>query len=149
MRSALLILSFVACSSSSVPPSAARSASIAQFVPVGTTSIAAWRPTEFPQLALIDRMTQEMFVCWRRLEERLVVGYQVFMAPGSSFSILEGDLPRNEVEKCVDDVLIDNNLSTNDVHRDGELSVFETKFGTVYAAWRGQYIVLGSRDAVT
>lgn len=149
MRSALLILSLVACSSSSLPPSAAPSASIAQFVPVGTTSVAAWRPTDFPQLAFFDRANQETFVCWRGLEERLAVGYQVFIAPGSSFSILEGDLPRNEVEKCVDDVLLYNQLSTNDVHRDGELTVFETTFGTVYAAWRGRYIVFGARDAVT
>lgn len=122
--------------------------SIAPFVPETTTSVAAWRPTEFPHITLLDR-APDMLVCWRRLEEKLAVAYQVFWAPGTSFTILEGDLPRGELEKCVGEVLMYNQLSTADVHRDGELTVFATKLATVYAAWRGPYVILGSREAVT
>ena len=151
MRSAFLMVGLAACSSSA--PSSSLSPppppSIAQFLPATTTSVAAWRPTDIPVLSFLDSANPEMFECWRALEEKLVVGYQVFSRPGASFTILEGDLPRSDVENCVGEALLYNQLSTGEVHRDGDLTVVETKLGTVYAAWRGRYVVVGSRNDVT
>jgi hypothetical protein len=150
VRALLLTVALVACSARSTETTPAPRPSLAQFVPTDATAVSAWRPTVFPVLFMLDDVNPEMLTCWRGLEDRIVAAYQVFTPPGSSFAVLEGDLPRVEVEKCVDDSLFFQKLSTSEAHhRDGELTVFETTLGAIYTAWRGRFVVVGSHDGVT
>lgn len=110
------------------------------------TSLVAWRPTDFPVLAMLDH-APTMFRCWRELEARVVVAYQVYV-PGGSYVELVGDLPRTKVAPCVEEMLTDARLLADDIAADGELAVVATKLGTVYAAWRDHTIVVGRRDDV-
>ena len=68
--------------------------------------------------------------------------------PPSSYAIIAGDLPREQVEACAGEQLAVNGLLDRDLTRDGELTVVPTTAGTVYAAWRGDHVVLGRRDDV-
>lgn len=82
--------------------------------------------------------------CWSSLEHRVKAGYQVSL-PVSSYFLLEGELPQAEVEDCVRSA---TNRLVTPAH-EGDLVAFSTPSGTVYAAWRGAYVVLGNRDQVT
>jgi hypothetical protein len=111
----------------------------------------ATRPSGLAMLTVVESGLQDLTACWRALEEKIDVGYQIFFAPAQgSFLVLEGDLPRAEVERCAEATLVYNRLLIEDeLAHEGDLTVARTHLGTVYAAWRGRFVVLGSRDRVT
>ncbi len=83
-------------------------------------------------------------VCWQELERAVTAGYQVSLPVGSYF-ILEGNLREEDVTQCVAGAT--RGLITG--RRDGALVVFATpSSGSVFAAWRGKYIVLGNGGQV-
>jgi len=112
------------------------------------TTVSAWRPTEFPFLTTIEGTVTDLFRCWRELEEKVEIAYQVFAPPGGSYVILVGDLPRQRVEACAEEMLLDNRVLEDELRHDGELTIATTGLGEVYAAWRDRYVVLGTRDHV-
>jgi hypothetical protein len=152
MRGWLVPIALAACSKAPPP------ASIGQLVVPQATSIVAWRPTELPFLTALDMATDSfVFECWRGLEDKLDIAYQVWTLQ-SSYVILVGDLPRATVESCARDALLFNHLGGDftehvdpnglSVTRDGDLTVVTTKAGTVYAAWQDNRVVLGRRADV-
>lgn len=150
IRSLMVLLA--ACSSSApakepLSGSATPHSSVADFVPSDAQSFIAWRPPEFPYLSIADS-SPDMFACWRALEERITGAYQIVTSPKHSLAVLEGDLPREQVERCVERAYLYSRIATGELRRDGELSALDTKLGTVYAAWRGHAIVFGNRESV-
>lgn len=140
MRVALLLLGLAACSKATHMPA------IGQLVVEDATALATWRPTEFPYFAFLDA-DPDMLTCWRALEKKLAVAYQVYV-PSGSYVILVGDLPRAKVESCVNEALLFSRMLDDDLGHDGELSVAKTPAGTVYAGWQDRRIVLGRRTDV-
>lgn len=121
MRVLSIAIVLAACSSKShppPPPSAAPTASLAQLVPDDATTVAAWRPMDLPILSMIDAQP-EMYRCWRELEQKIEVAYQVFTADKSSFVILAGDLPRARVQPCAEAALTYSRLLTEDFREQG------------------------------
>ncbi len=140
MRALSLLIVFAACSKPKPP-------TIAQLIVEDATAISAWRPTDFAVLTMLDT-PPEMLECWRALEQKLQIAYQVFVPSGSSYVILDGDLPRQRVESCASEALLYSNLLAGDISHDGDLTVVPTRAGTVYVTWRGRRVVLGRRSDV-
>lgn len=150
IRLAAFALLLTACSAPSSPRPAAPVSEhpVAVLVPPDATSVVAWEPTELPTLAMLDQ-PPDTLACWPALEQRLEATYQIFLPPADSFTILVGDLPRAETERCVADTLLFHDLAGEDsVAREGELTVIGAKFGKVYAGWRGRFVVVGRREVV-
>lgn len=144
MRALLVLPLVLACSKASP---AASPTTVGQLIVPEATGMGVFRPNAFPVLGLLDSDGFDMRKCWRELEEKLTATYQVFVSP-SSYAIIVGDLPRKNVEDCVESQLAFNRLLEDDIGHDGELTVVKTKFGTVYAAWRGEHVIIGARDHV-
>lgn len=144
---ALLALSVLAACSKAGAPAQPAPTSVSGLVVPDATGLAAFRPTEFPFLNLLDGVDDlATLACWRALEEKLVATYAVYVG-ASSYAIVSGDLPREKVEACVEEQL--GHLAMfQRRQRDGELTIVDTAMGTVYAAWRGDHVVLGTRDDV-
>jgi hypothetical protein len=81
--------------------------------------------------------------CWTQLEQRVTAGYQVAVAQ-DSYMVIEGNLPEAEITSCV------TTASRGDIkfRKDGDLVEITTLVGVAHAAWRGRYVVVGSRDLV-
>lgn len=146
MRSLLVVTILAACSSSSRP--ARPAAGLVLFVPDNAMGIAAWRPRDLPILSIIDR-PPEMFRCWRALEQKIEVAYQVFTADKSSFVVLAGDLPRAEVQPCLENAFIYSRLLKDDLRDEGGQLVIDTQVGRVDAGWRDGFVVIGRPADVT
>jgi hypothetical protein len=131
---------------------AASALSIAQFVPSNAAGVIASNPRVFIPLLHLDLAIKEMNECWRSIEDKIGVAYQVFFrSPDRSFVVLEGELLRTGVEQCVLSTLLYNRLLEDEegLVRDGELTVVKTVLGTVYAGWRGSFVVIGGKQDVT
>ncbi len=82
--------------------------------------------------------------CWTELVKRVNTGYQMSLAKGSAYFVIEGELAPNEVMSCL------NSASHGDftTKQEGDLYTVTTPIGTVYASWRRPYVVIGNRDQV-
>lgn len=82
--------------------------------------------------------------CFGTLRDKMAWGYQLH-AGDSSYFIIEGDLPRPEVAACARRAF----LLPVTAKDEGDTVVF-TYGGTdeIHAAWRGRYVVIGSREQV-
>jgi len=90
--------------------------------------------------------------CWTKLTDAIGAAYQLEISPVRtsyrSYYLIEGALPRDEVEACLKAAFAD--LSPVTAERDGELGVFHLGADvTVYAAWRGSIVIAGSKELVT
>ena len=89
--------------------------------------------------------------CWTALEAKLVAGYQLWVpnvdgVGQSSYFIVEGNLPRAEVERCVPAAI---KMFPVDAKPDGDLLAFTGPDGaTTFAAWKPPFVVIGARDLV-
>lgn len=99
--------------------------------------------TNFPVLAIAKQLTDPAQACWPALVNKVTAAYQVLL-DGTSYFIVEGSLPRDELEKCIPVTFLANPKIRDD---DGMLAV-ESPVGTVYGAWRGNFLVFGTRDQV-
>jgi hypothetical protein len=89
--------------------------------------------------------------CWSALEAKLVASYELHVPNvdgkgRTTYWILEGDLPRAEVERCVPPAI---RAWAVDMQADGDLLSFSVPDGTrLYAAWKPPFVVVGPRDLV-
>lgn len=96
----------------------------------------------FPVLAIAKQLTDPQ-PCWTELINKVTGAYQVLQG-GTSYFIVEGNVPRDELEKCIPVTFLANPKIRDD---DGMLAV-DSPVGTAYGAWRGNFLVFGTRDQV-
>jgi len=102
---------------------------------------------DFPLVSYVSSLLPSPPTCWTKLRAAIDVGYQLQLPSNGSYFIFEGTLPRDEVERCLPAALA-KALPVR-IDHDGELLVVDAgKAGTVYAAWRGSVIIVGSRAKV-
>jgi hypothetical protein len=140
MRTALVCLALVACSKEKGPPPPSALENLISDQAIGVTRELA---EGFAILGAVRDLIDKNQPCWPLLTAQLKAGYQVSL-PSGSYWIAEGKLPREDVEKCVP-VTFTTGAKIKD---DGDLVVFETAAGKVYAAWRGGFVVFGERADV-
>ena len=97
----------------------------------------------FPVLAIAKQLTDPAQTCWPELVNKVTAAYQVLL-DGTSYFIVEGNLPREDLEKCIPVTFLANPKIRDD---DGMLAV-ESPAGTAYGAWRGNFLVFGTREQV-
>jgi hypothetical protein len=137
-----ILLIVAACASAKETPT-----SVAGFIPETATSVILWRPIDSPFAMVFGRGTSDGD-CLRALLAATTGIYQVFLTPRSSVVVLAGNLVRDKAEACLEEHLGGEGI-VEDVHRDGDLTVVSAATGTVYAAWRPPYVILGTRADVT
>jgi hypothetical protein len=140
------LAALVGCSSSkSSKPSAPVDVEVATFFTPSVTSVLRGSDEQFPIITYLSSMVRSPPECWSRLRATITAGYQLEV-PGGSYFLIEGALPRAEVETCVTTALAAMGI---EVGRDGELATFELgPAGTAYVAWRGSVVIAGSRQQV-
>lgn len=97
----------------------------------------------FPVYTVTKDLVDPAQSCWPALVRKVTAAYQI-MLDGNSYFIVEGDLPRADLESCIPVTFL-GNPPVKDV--DGMLAV-QSLAGTAYAAWRGNFIVIGTRPQV-
>ncbi len=127
------------CGSKKEPPPA----TLAHLISPATTSVMRTKIENFPVLAVAKQLTDPAQTCWPDLIKKVTAAYQVLL-DGTSYFIVEGDLPRADLEKCIPVTFLANPKIRDD---DGMLAV-ESPVGTVYGAWRGNFLVFGTREQV-
>lgn len=80
--------------------------------------------------------------CVPKIVQRIATAYLVSLRQ-DGYSILEGDLPRPMLESCVSKV-----FGGSTFENDGEMVAFKTPMGTGHVAWRGGFVIVGTRDQV-
>jgi hypothetical protein len=89
--------------------------------------------------------------CWAALEAKLVAGYQLQVPKvdgngQSAYWILEGDLPRAEVVKCVPAAIT---MFAVTAASDGDLLAITGPDGAAtFATWKSPFVIVGPRDLV-
>ncbi len=127
------------CGSKKAPPPA----TLANLISPATTSVMRTKIDNFPILAIAKQLTDPAQTCWPDLIKKVTAAYQVLL-DGDSYFIVEGDLPRADLEKCIPVTFLANPKIRDD---DGMLAV-ESPAGTAYGAWRGNFLVVGTRAQV-
>lgn len=97
----------------------------------------------FPVLAIAKQLTDPAQNCWPELLKKVTATYQVLL-DGTSYFIAEGAIPREDLERCIPVTFLANPKVKDD---NGMLAV-ESPVGSVFGAWRGNYLVFGTRDQV-
>lgn len=130
----------VACSKSPPPPPPP---TLAQLISDDATSVMRTTIDNFPLIAVTRSLIDPAQPCWPDLLAKVTAAYQVLLG-GDAYFIVEGNLPRAEVEKCIPAVFT---LGVKTRDDDGMLAV-ESPAGVVHAAWRGSFVVFGGRAKV-
>ena len=101
-----------------------------------------------PTIAMVSDLGAEKAPCWTSLVEK-VTGSFSFQDTSRELTviILEGHLPRAEVESCVPEAMKSTPLPVT-VERDGELSVFAGEMGKVYAAWHDDLVFISTKAGI-
>lgn len=144
----LLVPSFsAACGGNAKPAATTQPADLASLISDDAVGVVRQPAEQFPVLVYSRDIAKSdegiVAPCWTSLEQRVTAGYQISLPAGSYF-VLEGDLPRTEVESCMESATA--GLVTSD--KAPSVAGFETPSGTVFAAWRSPYVVLGTRAQV-
>lgn len=130
----------VACSKSPPPPPPP---TLAQLISDDATSVMRTTIDNFPLIAVTRSLIDPAQPCWPDLLAKVTAAYQVLLG-GDAYFIVEGSLPRAEVENCIPAVFT---LGVKTRDDDGMLAL-DSQAGTVHAAWRGSFIVFGARPHV-
>lgn len=141
------VLLVVACSSQShrAPnPTSDRDVKLEDLLSESAVGVTRETPDAFAILGAVRDLLDQSQPCWKKLTGHLVAGYQVSLPKGAYF-VAEGDLPRADVEACLPQAV---KLPIEKARDVGDLVAFGTPNGTVYAAWRGQFLLFGSHDEV-
>ncbi len=118
-------------------------ATLANLISPETMSVMRTSIDNFPILGVTRTLIDPAQSCWPELVKKVTSAYQILL-DGSSYFIVEGDVPRADLEKCIPVTFLASPKVRDD---DGMLAV-ESQVGTAYAAWRGNFVVFGSRDQV-
>lgn len=141
MRIAIAISCVLAaCGSKQSEP---RPATLAQLISPDVLSVMRTSIDNFPVLAISRDLIDPAQSCWPALIAKVTTAYQV-LVDGDSYFIVDGIVPRADVEKCVPVTFLASPKIKDD---DGMLSI-ESPIGTVTAAWRGGFVVFGARRHV-
>jgi hypothetical protein len=138
--------SFILACGSKPSPKAAQPVELASLISDDAVGVVRQPGKDFPVVLYTHELVVdngEIPPCWAKLEHAITAGYQISL-PVSSYFILEGELAKAEVEACVPSAT--RGMVKGDGGRD--VVAFEGPAGTVYAAWRGRYVVLGNREQV-
>jgi hypothetical protein len=127
---------------------AAQGIDVTAFFMPEITGFARSSGEEFPILSYLSGLVSSPPPCWSRLRGAITAAYQLELgAAGGSYFLIEGSLPRPEVERCAQIALAD--IIPIAVEADGELAMFRVPTGgAFYAAWRGPFIIVGTKDQV-
>jgi len=158
VRKVLLVVAVAACSShpaERASPSPAGSAArpapgdSATLITPEVTGVMRGAGADFPVVAYVSSLLSTPPPCWTALRAAIATGIQLEIPGAGTYFVFEGQLPREEVERCVTTSLADT-FPVRVTH-DGELVAFDAgpRLGTAYAAWRGSSIVAGTRAQVT
>jgi hypothetical protein len=138
VKIAVVVAVLLGCGSKKEPP-----ATLANLISPATTSVMRTKIDNFPVLAIAKQLTDSAQTCWPDLIKKVTAAYQILL-DGTSYFIVEGDIPRDDLEKCIPVTFVANPKIRDD---DGMLAV-ESPVGTVYGAWRGNFVVFGTRAQV-
>lgn len=120
---------------------------IANLVAPAATAVTRTPYEHFPVAGYVHDLIGAGAPCWRELERGVLATYQIQTPEPSSYFVIEGSLPQATAWRCVPESF-KGNVEVK-VKKDGELVVFDLgELGSVYAAWRGRYIVVGERRQV-
>jgi hypothetical protein len=141
-------------SSATSSPSAPSRAEVAleDLVAADASGLARMPPEFFVVLLETDKLADPAERCWSRLKSQLIAGYHVMMPSASSASqwdayfVAEGAMPRVDVEQCAQRAFKGVGL---EVHPAGELTAFSIMGRTAYAAWRGQFLLVGPERLIS
>jgi hypothetical protein len=152
MRTILAAMVLTACSSTSPTapasaPAVAPATDVSRYISVEVTGAMRASPEVAPILTVLADLIKPPPACWAQLVTAMRATYQLEVSGHGSYFVFEGPLPQAEVERCVTTALTD--VLPIHLRKDGELAVFESPAGTVYAAWRGPFVIAGNRAQVT
>ena len=141
MRLAIALSCVLAACGSNKP---APPATLAHLITPEVTSVMRTSIKGFPVLAYVNQLVDPAQGCWSQLVDRVTAAYQI-LVPGDSYFVVEGNIPRDDLEKCVPLTFPLHPETTDD---DGMLAVDFKSVGKVHAAWRGPFVVIGKRHQV-
>src|SRR5438128_103905 len=139
IRQALVVLLATACSCSRESP-AEPPIEAAMLVPPGAVGVFRFgpdNPDDFPLAPIFGKdLGARKEKCWTDLEAAAKHAYQIISMPEPGkyhgFFAIEGDLPRERVEGCIEKA-----LAGADISREGQLSVAKMPvLGRAYLGWR-------------
>lgn len=138
-----------ACSKSSPSGLAPTSSQqrIARHVPDVVTTVTQYFVPD-PTIMMLSTLGAGEVPCWKALVAK-VKGSYAFQDAAHELSvvILEGDLPRAEIEACVPSALTGQVAAT--IERDGEHAVFVVgELGKVYASWRDGLLFVSTKEGI-
>lgn len=136
-----------ACSSSKAPTPPAPATDVTAFFSPSVTGVMRGSEVDFPMIDYLSSILGSPPACWMTLRKAIKTAYQLEVPGNGTYFVLEGALPRAEVESCVTTALAPA-LGVK-VGHDGELATFETQAGTAYVAWRGPVVIAGRKQNVT
>ncbi|HEY5936512.1 MAG TPA: hypothetical protein VIU61_17805 [Kofleriaceae bacterium] len=145
----LVGLALVACSQSSQsgPHPTPSQQRIARHVPDIVTTVTQYFVPD-PTVMMLAALGAGEVPCWKALVAK-VKGSYAFQDTAHELSviILEGDLPRAEIEACAPIALTGQFATT--VERDGEHAVFVVgELGKVYGSWRDGLLVMSTKEGI-
>jgi hypothetical protein len=137
-----------ASASSSLSAPSRAEVALEDLVSADANGLTRMSPEMFFILQEVDKLADSSERCWSQLKSKLLAGYQVMLPSDASpsqrdaYFIAEGALPREEVESCARRAF---ERAALEIHPAGELVAFSSWAPTVYAAWRGRFLLLGSQ----
>lgn len=130
-----------ACSSKAPPPNVQ---AVEELISRDAVGVSRQTKEMFFVLSYVRQIADESQGCWVHLLDRLTAGYQISVPGPDSYFIAEGELPRDEVIRCIPATF----PIGPKVKDQGDIVAFETSIGNVYAAWRGRFVVFGKEAHV-
>jgi hypothetical protein len=153
----LLLVVLAGCSGAAAPGASAATSrtaaaepGFADLIPAGATAISRSNAANFPIAGFLRNIFKTAGTpCWATLEARVSTGYQIEVAARhASVFVIDGDLPRDQVEACVTQVFSTAPVPFS-LRREGEFTVLDGgSLGVAHAAWRGRLVVAGPKDLV-
>lgn len=161
MRRLGLIFALAACSSATKPPAPQTGTSagsgsaasapaarvdVATLITADVQGVMRTPAESFPVLSYVAQLFESAPACWAKLVGSVRAAYHLGQyAKRNAYFIFDGAPPRAEVEACAREALRNFHF---DVTTDGDLVVARLDDSTAYFAWRGDVLVVGSRDQV-
>lgn len=134
------------------PSSAPVEVALEELTTEDTTGFARYTSGLCPALMLVRDLVDPLEPCWGKLKGRISAIYQAtfpserFPTGADGYFIFEGNFPREELKQCVVRAF---NKPSPGIRDEGELLGFASPIGTVYAAWRGRFLIVGGKQAVS
>ena len=145
---ALVVLAACGKSAPSGPGATTSQQRIARHVPDVVATVTQYTGMD-PTIAMVAGFGAAQAPCWSALVAK-VKGSYAFQDASRELSviILEGDLPRAEVEQCLPEALKSSPFPIT-IEKDGENAVFVAgEMGKVYATWRDGFLFASTKEGI-